>query len=204
MTPDRPEPAERRASLSELEPDLQKRVLSLDEPIGWGDWQDVVRRSHASAPFRNPKTLAAIVLTVACVGAAGVAVGSQLSGQTDHGPLTAAVRTVGQAVDVSPGPQGGLCYRWPDGSSGCARLETTALDVSWQNNRVMGAVSSGQISSIKITFADGTSVRPRISWLATPVNAGFFLYDIPPGKIVVSIDGLRAGRVSREVTWFTT
>jgi hypothetical protein len=202
VTPDRPEPAERRANLGELEPDLRKRLLSLDEPIAWGDWQDVVRRSHASAPLRNPKTLGAIAVTAACIAVAGVVVGWHLNSGADQPPLAAPA--VGQVVDVSAGPQGGLCYRWPNGANGCAQLETTSLAVSWQANRVLGAISAGQISSIKVTFTDGTFVKPRISWVHAPVNAGLFVYDIPPGKIVASIDGLRAGRMSREVTWFTT
>jgi hypothetical protein len=202
VTPDRPLPAERRANLGELEPELQRRLLSLDEPIAWGDWQDVVRRSHASAPLRSPKALGAIALTAACIAVAGVVVGWQLKSGAEHPSLAApAVR---QAVDVSAGPQGGLCYRWPNGANGCAQLATTSLAVSWQKNRVMGAISAGQISSIKVTFTDGTFVKPRISWVRAPVDAGFFVYDIPAGKIVASIDGLRAGRVSREVTWFTT
>jgi len=102
---------------------------------------------------------------------------------------------------VSPAKQGGFCYEWTGGAGGC-ELRVAALAVAWGTRRVVGAVSSVDVSSVTIKFSDGTSARPEISWVAAPVNAGFFLYEIPAGKIVAEVIADDGGRTQGRVPWY--
>jgi hypothetical protein len=105
---------------------------------------------------------------------------------------------------VAPTAQGGFCYEWAgDGTGGCARLARGPLAADWDTGRVVGVVSSLVVSSVRITFSDGTSVAPPIAWIKAPINAGFFLYDIPRGKIVAEVSGDDDGRTLSQVTWYS-
>lgn len=44
---------------------------------------------------------------------------------------------------------------------------------------IAGYVSSRSASDVAITFSDGSTVHPRITWVSAPIRAGFFSYDIP-------------------------
>jgi hypothetical protein len=101
---------------------------------------------------------------------------------------------------VSPTKQGGFCFEWTGGSGFCDQLGTTPLGIVWESDRVVGTAASAYVSSVKIEFRDGTSAEPSITWISAPINAGFFLYDIPAGKTVTEIDGYGADGtlVSRE------
>lgn len=45
---------------------------------------------------------------------------------------------------------------------------------------ISGYVTAGQAHAVEITFSDGTTITPPITWVSAPINAGFFAYDIPP------------------------
>jgi len=104
---------------------------------------------------------------------------------------------------VSPTTKGGFCYEWTGWMVSCNPLRTTPFWVSWGKTRVLGTVSSVKVSSVEIEFTDGTSAKPEISWISSPINAGFFLYEIPAGKTVAQIKGLNGGHTSAQVTWFS-
>ncbi len=186
--------SEPRVNLDELESDLRARLLALDEPVTWADWQEVVGRSQPSRPWRGLVTIGLSVVAVAAVAVAGVV---QLT--RNH----ADSRAAGHDLYVSPAGQGKFCYRWQGVSNGCEDMGLSPLDVSWGRGQVVGAVAAARISSVTISFTDGTSVVPDISWISTPVEAGFFFYRIPAGKRIAAVNGYDHGRVSRRVTWFS-
>ena len=72
----------------------------------------------------------------------------------------------------------------------------------WGRGRVVGVVSSAEVSSVTVRFTDGTSVQPGISWVAAPINAGFFFYAIPPGKTVAEVVAEDGGRTRGRVPWY--
>lgn len=180
-------------NLHELEPDLQSRILALDEPVARDDWSHVRRRArHArvqalvsSARHNQTRPLlaaAAVALVVACVafGLLGT-VGRSGGRSSAAAPLSAAngVRVDAAALDGNP------------------------IRVNWAQGRVVGVVSSGRVSSVTIRFTDGTSVKPTIIWPAM-VDVGVFHYAIPVGKTVADIVANDAGgRPSRQVTWYS-
>lgn len=45
---------------------------------------------------------------------------------------------------------------------------------------ISGYVNSARVHDVKVTFTDGTTIEPPITWVSAPINAGFFAYDIPP------------------------
>lgn len=45
---------------------------------------------------------------------------------------------------------------------------------------ISGYVNSAHVHDVAITFSDGTTVKPQITWVSAPINEGFFAYDIPP------------------------
>jgi hypothetical protein len=44
---------------------------------------------------------------------------------------------------------------------------------------VVGYALSPTISRVVIRFSDGSSVDAPIVWVSAPINAGFYVYDIP-------------------------
>jgi hypothetical protein len=42
-----------------------------------------------------------------------------------------------------------------------------------------GYVLAGKANRVRITFSDGRSVSPEVTWVSEPINAGFFAYDVP-------------------------
>jgi hypothetical protein len=105
---------------------------------------------------------------------------------------------------VAPTTRGGFCYEWTgDGTGGCAELGTGPLAASWRTGRVVGVISAIAMSSVTVSFTDGTSGTPQIAWISAPINAGFFLYEIPPGKTVALVTGTNNGRPLNQVTWYS-
>jgi hypothetical protein len=216
----RPTRAESRPNLAELEPELRRRILGLDEPVAQDDWHDVVKRSRSF--LVRPVWLALGGSAAILVAAAGAilafallpgsrAAGSdQAAGPARPGREATQVRTVDSlhltdgafAVSVSPGRNGGFCYVSPGHAANCQR-KAAPLHVVWGSGRVVGIVSAAAISVVKIEFSDGTSVEPPISWVTGKINAGFFLYAIPAGKTVVEVNGYRSGFVRGQATWYS-
>jgi hypothetical protein len=193
---------EPRRSLDELEPALRERLLALDEPVSWDEWSAVVRRSRRMG--HRPHVLAALAALAAVALGAGVAVTAvDLSGAFRGRPAAASAQAgVPAAVAsallsdgnrtlyVSPTKQrGGFCYRWAGSGGGCEQLAQKPFWVTWNKNAVAGAVStsSARLASVKIEFTDGTSAVRHVAWMSAPVNAGFFVYEIPSGKTVEQI-----------------
>ncbi len=211
MTFFRPGPPEQRRNLDELDCGLETgtlggRLLSLDEPVARDDWADVVRRAGTLRSGRRLARSGALLAGVFAVAAAGAVVGVRVA-EGPAVPAASAQTAFHQApgrdvLVVSSMKPKGVCYEWK-GEAGACERRVGALGLSWSNGRVVGAVSASSVSSVKITFTDGTSVEPGISWVAGPINAGFFLYRIPPGKTVVDVSGYDRGRTSGQVPWYS-
>jgi hypothetical protein len=113
-------------------------------------------------------------------------------------------RTGTHTLYVSPMVRGGFCYQWTgDGSGGCAALGRSPLDVSWGTGRLVGVVSSASVSSIEVSFTDGTTAKPRLAWVGAPIDAGFVFYEIPAGKTVAGVIAYDEGRTQGQVTWYS-
>ena len=93
---------------------------------------------------------------------------------------------------VSPTQAGGFCFDWSDAFADCDRLGTVPLALVWAGGEVGGSVASAFVSTVRIVMADGTTNTPTISWLSSPINAGFFLYRAPAGSTPVSVEGYNA------------
>jgi len=222
---------DRRRSLDELEPDLRQRLIALDEPVARNDWQDVLKRSRKHRPFsiRNI-AIAAAMATGALAVASGVAlhIRSDLTGSSGREASNASLATsprtprphtalgptipASTTIEIGDNPERrlyvslskkGFCYRWKNTLSECQEHQATPLHVSWNNGQLAGSISSKRFSSVQIKFTDGTVTAPAISWIAGPVNAGFFLYQIPPGKFVADITGYQGHQTLGQVTWYS-
>lgn len=107
---------------------------------------------------------------------------------------------------VSPAKNGGYCELWTDASGGCntagepltwattivpphdasqpaqtviSKSEMTNLPQTGVAYWLVGDVLSSDVSYVVIRFSDGSSVKPPITWVSDPIDAGFFAYDIP-------------------------
>jgi hypothetical protein len=138
------------------------------------------------------------------IGAATAVIAFERPGSSPARPAATAARASGtpaavasallsdgnRTLYVSPTRRsGGFCYRWAGAGGGCEQLAQKPLWVTWNRGAVAGAVavSSARLSSVRIQFTDGTTTVRHISWMSAPVNAGFFVYEIPSGKTVARI-----------------
>lgn len=56
---------------------------------------------------------------------------------------------------------------------------------------ISGHVDAEWVSAMEIRFADGSHVQPKITWVSEPIGAGFFAYEVEPGRTpeaVVALD----------------
>jgi hypothetical protein len=87
---------------------------------------------------------------------------------------------------VAPRKGGGFCYLWTDFSGGCVDATTAKgpLSMSWVGNDytvvVGGSVRAGAARTVEARFADGATATIPITWVSPPIDAGFFVYPVPP------------------------
>ena len=95
---------------------------------------------------------------------------------------------------VAPRQGGGFCFLWTEYSGGCADKESAAmattdpaarqLGVDWLANDyailVSGWVRNGTAKTVEARFADGTTATIPVTWVSAPIDAGFFVYPVPP------------------------
>jgi hypothetical protein len=95
--------SERREHLSELDPELRDRVLRLDEPVAWDDWDDVIaRRSSASRRTRRRRTGIGLAFAAAVLAATAATLVAVHLGGSGSGP--AAERADLAAFDLGVPP----------------------------------------------------------------------------------------------------
>ncbi len=89
---------------------------------------------------------------------------------------------------VAPAKNGGSCFLLA-GAGGC---NPANLPLSYTAMLVPGSASAparwiaGDVTKpatdVVISFSDGSTIHPQITWVSAPINAGFFAYDVPSGK----------------------
>lgn len=98
-----------------------------------------------------------------------------------------------RAVWVAPTRNGGFCYLLDESYGGCLRtrkgflppLTTTVMegfDKPTGTSRISsvgGNVLSDRTATVTIEFADGTTVNVPFLYVLSPIDAGFFAYDVP-------------------------
>lgn len=126
---------------------------------------------------------------------------------------------------VSPAKRGGYCELWTDASGGCntggepltwggviapphdaghpaatsiPQSEATKLAQTGVRLWVVGDALSSNVDYVVIRFSNGSTVKPEITWLSDPIEAGFFAYDVPDdaqsaADHVTEIDAYDAG-----------
>lgn len=109
---------------------------------------------------------------------------------------------------VSPAKNGGYCFEWTDAAGGChttgnefplgvSATIVPAHDASQPPQTVIPKgerqdlmqtgvtywltvdATSPEVSGVVIRFSDGSTVRPQITWVSAPIDAGFFAYEVP-------------------------
>ena len=111
---------------------------------------------------------------------------------------TRKVATFGdETLWVAPTRQGGFCTDL-GGAGGCDRLGTVPLNVSWAIERLdtsslsarsfgglavvdqlSGYVNARWADALEIRFEDGDVIKPQVIWVSRPIEAGFFVQQIP-------------------------
>jgi hypothetical protein len=108
---------------------------------------------------------------------------------------------------VAPTHKGGFCYQWTRFAGGCfdpnagSAAAAGPLGITSMGSEfpkvIVGYVQSGAAKQVRAEFADGDSVNLPITWVSSPINAGFFVYPVPavhqtPRSAVQSIVALDA------------
>jgi hypothetical protein len=115
---------------------------------------------------------------------------------------TRQIRIGDRLLWIAPTRPGGLCDGWDRGSGGCDKLGAVPLSVSWLGKSspsghdfvaVEGFAHARWIDAVEVRLDDGTRVRPSMTWISKPIDAGFFRYTAPSGRDVVSVVGLHDG-----------
>jgi hypothetical protein len=223
---------EPRESLGELDPGLRERLLPLDEPVGREDWQDVLERSRRFTPLAHHARAIVVVAATFVVGMAagsmlgfrpfsashsggtglaasvvsqegsGVDLGVASGGVASASPITISFQlpSGAQTLFVTQRNHEGFCYVWLGEAHGC-EVRAESLGVAWGKNRIVGTVSS-DVSSVAISFTDGTVAVPQIAWVSGSIDRGFFLYAIPSGKTVAAVVANDHGSPRGRVPWW--
>jgi hypothetical protein len=100
-----------------------------------------------------------------------------------------------QTLWLAPTKAGGFCFLWAGvaGPGGCDRLGTVPLDVMWWSHAAAGIDGAGgsrvegiavhasarYVSTVELRFADGTVIRPSLTWVSAPISHGFLFYSFP-------------------------
>ncbi|MBD0330781.1 MAG: hypothetical protein ICV64_11850 [Thermoleophilia bacterium] len=101
---------------------------------------------------------------------------------------------------VAPTRRGGFCVSWSGLGGGCIadrgpplaspperrrEVNPLALDVtvgrdrSWAVTFLAGSVLDDRVERLVVEHADGERVEVPLVWVSPPIDAGFYLYDVP-------------------------
>ncbi|HSC49154.1 MAG TPA: hypothetical protein VLD16_02735 [Gaiellaceae bacterium] len=142
----------------------------------------------------------------------------------DPGVIASETRKVGvwrfggkrHTLFVAPTRAGGFCFEWTQAGGGCDREGTVpvsqigAMAPTQPQSSAAGVLRAHEdgvpiwitghanrkyVAAVEIRFEDGTFARPRLTWVSPPIDAGFFVLDIPAdhrivGHRAVSVVGL--------------
>ena len=114
---------------------------------------------------------------------------------------------LGHRLWVAPTEQGGLCYSWSNSNGGCDAVGGSPLSVTWSGPAntaaqppqsfavVAGFAHSRWVDEVQITLGDGSTVQPEMLWVSSPISAGFFYYQAPPGETIAKVSALHDGTI---------
>lgn len=102
-------------------------------------------------------------------------------------------RLIWHTLYVAPRKGGGFCELWTKADGGCAPAKSPAttaesraagpLGVTWFGNEYPavadGFVRGGATRTVEARFAHGRSAAIPVTWVSSPISAGFFAYTIP-------------------------
>src|SRR4051812_48503130 len=108
---------------------------------------------------------------------------------------------------VAPRRRGGFCTLLDVGDRGgggeCGAFERSALALTVSVHGASptdpgtavldGVTGDDRADSVLIKFQDGSTARPQLVWVTSPVNAGFFVYAVPDDHL---LDGHRPTSLS--------
>ena len=99
---------------------------------------------------------------------------------------------------VAPTRKGGFCYLWAELSGGCvdpdrlvgrsshaSDLNPGLLGLSWQPDergvlqQFSGHLHARETERLTVEFADGDSAEIPVVWVSAPIDAGFYVYEVP-------------------------
>ena len=99
---------------------------------------------------------------------------------------------------VAPTTRGGFCFSWTDLFGGCVadrelprtsgrpgELNPILLGASWQGNGEVlkqggGSLLLPETNRLTLEYVDGSESEIPVVWVSAPIDAGFYLYWIPP------------------------
>jgi hypothetical protein len=98
-----------------------------------------------------------------------------------------------ESLYVAPTRDGGFCWRWgTHGSCGRIQRDQSDLGAGWleRDNApwiLTGHILNPEIESLELAYEDGEHVEIRPVWVSPPIDAGFYVHEVPR-------DRLRPGR----------
>ena len=104
---------------------------------------------------------------------------------------------------VVPTKEGSFCYRLhftlscltPENRNGAMRIGGGGLMAGDGVDWVVGPVLDEPVQQLEILYQDGERTKIPFVWVSSPIDAGFYAYDIPgvheqPGHLAVAVMGL--------------
>jgi hypothetical protein len=112
---------------------------------------------------------------------------------------------------LAPTRTGGFCYQWREWTGSCRAdrdspggraepgdLHSYLLGIGWEPDtkgvllKVAGNLIADDAERLLVEFADGLQAEIPVTWVSKPINAGFFLYEVPdrhrvPGHHVTAL-----------------
>jgi hypothetical protein len=105
-------------------------------------------------------------------------------------------------VSVAPTRSGGFCLTWENGPGGCRTRTFGGVGASFYGSgdetgltisQINGAITQDNAERLELRFADGTTLELPITWVSAPIDAGFYVYEVPAGRrpqeLVLYADG---------------
>lgn len=99
---------------------------------------------------------------------------------------------------VAPTKDGGFCIQWTGLWGGCRERTAPAgpqglspdlnpflLGVTWEQDqdggarKIGGSLLAPEIERLTLTFEDGDEIEIPVTWVSEPIDAGFYLYEVP-------------------------
>lgn len=83
---------------------------------------------------------------------------------------------------AAPTRAGGFCMTWEEFVGGCVPARGNPISASILDappRRIAGSVRAEPGTALELEFEDGDVLALRVVWVSPPIEAGFFLYEVP-------------------------